>query len=88
MRNDLMLPSCAFARNVPAHNIKVIACITPQLLLRSYDRDFEYDYFGFKTLEKSYLLKMYGKVEERPQQVTAVANNPHLATTALRLRSR
>jgi hypothetical protein len=27
-----------------------------------YDRDFEYDYFGFKTLEKSYLLKLNGKV--------------------------
>jgi len=30
-------------------------------------RDFEYDYFGFKTLEKSYLLKMNGKIAERPQ---------------------
>jgi ribonucleoside-diphosphate reductase alpha subunit len=30
-------------------------------------RDFEYDYFGFKTLEKSYLLKMDGKIAERPQ---------------------
>ncbi|MBC7387417.1 MAG: ribonucleoside-diphosphate reductase subunit alpha [Cryobacterium sp.] len=30
-------------------------------------RDFEYDYFGFKTLEKSYLLKMGGKIVERPQ---------------------
>lgn len=27
-----------------------------------YDRDFDYDYFGFKTLEKSYLLKIDGKV--------------------------
>lgn len=34
-----------------------------------YDRDFGYDYFGFKTLERSYLLKMYGKVVERPQQM-------------------
>lgn len=34
-----------------------------------YDRDFAYDYFGFKTLEKSYLLKMQGKVAERPQQM-------------------
>jgi ribonucleoside-diphosphate reductase alpha chain len=32
-----------------------------------YDRDFGYDYFGFKTLEKSYLLKVNGKVVERPQ---------------------
>jgi ribonucleoside-diphosphate reductase alpha chain len=35
----------------------------------SYDRDFDFDYFGFKTLEKSYLLKMNGKVAERPQHM-------------------
>ena len=34
-----------------------------------YDRDFEYDYFGFKTLERSYLLRVHGKVAERPQQM-------------------
>lgn len=34
-----------------------------------YDRDFGYDYFGFKTLERSYLLKMKGKVAERPQHM-------------------
>ena len=34
-----------------------------------YDRDFEYDYFGFKTLERSYLLKVHGKVVERPQHM-------------------
>lgn len=34
-----------------------------------YDRDFNYDYFGFKTLERSYLLKVDGKVVERPQQM-------------------
>ena len=34
-----------------------------------YDRDFGYDYFGFKTLEKSYLLKINGKVAERPQHL-------------------
>lgn len=34
-----------------------------------YDRDFNYDYFGFKTLEKSYLLKVHGKVVERPQHL-------------------
>jgi ribonucleoside-diphosphate reductase alpha chain len=32
-------------------------------------RDFNYDYFGFKTLEKSYLLKMDGKIVERPGQM-------------------
>jgi ribonucleoside-diphosphate reductase alpha chain len=34
-----------------------------------YDRDFGYDYFGFKTLEKSYLLKLKGQVAERPQHM-------------------
>ena len=34
-----------------------------------YDRDFSYDYFGFKTLEKSYLLRLDGKVIERPQHM-------------------
>jgi ribonucleoside-diphosphate reductase alpha chain len=34
-----------------------------------YDRDFGYDYFGFKTLEKSYLLKIDGSVAERPQHM-------------------
>lgn len=31
-----------------------------------YSRDFEYDFFGFKTLEKSYLLRVNGEVAERP----------------------
>jgi ribonucleoside-diphosphate reductase alpha chain len=34
-----------------------------------YDRDFSYDYFGFKTLQKSYLLKLNGIVVERPQHL-------------------
>ncbi len=34
-----------------------------------YDRDFGFDYFGFKTLEKSYLLRIDGKVVERPQHM-------------------
>ncbi|KAG8660686.1 hypothetical protein MANES_02G181900v8 [Manihot esculenta] len=34
-----------------------------------YDRDFDYDYFGFKTLERSYLLKVDGKIVERPQHM-------------------
>lgn len=34
-----------------------------------YDRDFGYDYFGFKTLERSYLLKMNNQVAERPQHM-------------------
>jgi len=34
-----------------------------------YDRDFKYDYFGFKTLERSYLLRINGLVAERPQHM-------------------
>ena len=34
-----------------------------------YDRDFSYDFFGFKTLERSYLMKIDGKVVERPQHL-------------------
>lgn len=34
-----------------------------------YDRDFSYDYFGFKTLERSYLMKVDGKIVERPQHL-------------------
>ncbi|KAH6646082.1 ribonucleotide reductase [Truncatella angustata] len=34
-----------------------------------YDRDFNYQYFGFKTLERSYLLKLDGKIAERPQHM-------------------
>jgi len=35
----------------------------------NYMRDFTYDFFGFKTLEKSYLLRLHGKVAERPQHM-------------------
>ncbi len=34
-----------------------------------YDRDFRYDYFGFKTLTRSYLLKLNNEIVERPQQM-------------------
>ncbi len=34
-----------------------------------YDRDFKYDYFGFKTLTRSYLMKLNGDIVERPQQM-------------------
>ncbi len=34
-----------------------------------YDRDFSYDFFGFKTLERSYLMKIDGKIVERPQHL-------------------
>ncbi len=34
-----------------------------------YDRDFAFDYFGFKTIEKSYLFRIDGKIAERPQHM-------------------
>ncbi len=34
-----------------------------------YDRDFKYDYFGFKTLMRSYLMRLDGETVERPQQM-------------------
>jgi len=34
-----------------------------------YNRDFNYDYFGFKTLERSYLMKLNGQIVERPQHM-------------------
>lgn len=34
-----------------------------------YDRDYGFDYFGFKTLEKSYLLRINGEIAERPQHM-------------------
>jgi ribonucleotide reductase alpha subunit len=34
-----------------------------------YERDYDFDYFGFKTLEKSYLIRVNGKIVERPQHL-------------------
>lgn len=34
-----------------------------------YSRDFGYDFFGFKTLEKSYLLRVDNEIAERPQHL-------------------
>jgi ribonucleoside-diphosphate reductase alpha subunit len=53
---DLELVAIAFAKEIEARI--------------NYDRDYEFDYFGFKTLEKSYLLKdTKGKIIERPQHM-------------------
>jgi ribonucleoside-diphosphate reductase alpha subunit len=51
-----------------------------------YGRDREYDYFGFKTLEKSYLLRVHGKIVERPQHMlmrVACGIHPDNVTAAL-----
>lgn len=54
-----------------ADDVYEIVMKNAQLLDSSiiYDRDFGYDYFGFKTLERSYLLKVNGQIAERPQHM-------------------
>src|ERR1700679_2493279 len=54
-----------------ADDIMEVIAANAELLDSSliYDRDFGFDYFGFKTLEKSYLLKLGGKIAERPQHL-------------------
>ncbi|MCD6067108.1 MAG: ribonucleoside-diphosphate reductase [Bacteroidetes bacterium] len=54
-----------------ADDVYAIVMANSQLLDSTiiYDRDFGYDYFGFKTLERSYLLKMNNQVAERPQHM-------------------
>ena len=51
-----------------------------------YNRDFGYDYFGFKTLERSYLLKLNGIIVERPQHMlmrVSVGIHPHDMESAI-----
>jgi len=50
----------------------------------AYKRDHDYDYFGFKTLEKSYLLRIHGRIVERPQHMLMrVACGIHSGNVAL-----
>jgi ribonucleoside-diphosphate reductase alpha subunit len=52
-----------------------------------YDRDFRYDYFGFKTLTRSYLMKLEGLIAERPQQMlmrVAVGIHKHDIKSAIK----
>ncbi|HLP19407.1 MAG TPA: ribonucleoside-diphosphate reductase subunit alpha, partial [Chitinophagales bacterium] len=52
-----------------------------------YDRDYAFDYFGFKTLERSYLLKIAGKIAERPQHMymrVAVGIHKHDIESAIK----
>merc|ERR550537_1821652 len=53
-----------------------------------YQRDYDYDYFGFKTLEKSYLLRVHGKIVERPQHmIMRVACGVHSGDVASAIES-
>ena len=59
-------PASLLADDVYDVIVNNIDKIQPRLV---YDRDFNYDYFGFKTLEKSYLLRVDNKIVERPQHL-------------------
>lgn len=63
----------ASGRHTPmiADDVMAIIEANSELLDSSiiYDRDFSFDYFGFKTLEKSYLLRINGRIVERPQHM-------------------
>lgn len=64
-------PKTGLNASLIAEDVYKIVQNNAQLLDSSiiYDRDFGYDYFGFKTLERSYLLKINGKIAERPQHM-------------------
>jgi ribonucleoside-diphosphate reductase alpha subunit len=73
MRKLHQYTDSATGRRMPllADDVMEIIDANAELLDSSiiYDRDFGFDYFGFKTLEKSYLLRIDGKVTERPQHM-------------------
>jgi ribonucleoside-diphosphate reductase alpha chain len=73
MRRLHQYTDSATGRKMPllADDVMEIIDANAELLDSSiiYDRDFGFDYFGFKTLEKSYLLRINGEVSERPQHM-------------------
>lgn len=68
---DYIDPNTGEKAGLIAEDVYSIILDNAELLDSSiiYDRDFNYDYFGFKTLERSYLLRLNGEVAERPQQM-------------------
>ncbi|MFM8916896.1 MAG: ribonucleoside-diphosphate reductase subunit alpha, partial [Bacteroidota bacterium] len=69
--HDYVDPRTGLPASLIADDVFKVICDNAELLDSTiiYDRDFGYDFFGFKTLEKSYLLKLNGKVVERPQHM-------------------
>jgi ribonucleoside-diphosphate reductase alpha subunit len=60
-------PVCYVSEDLEAVSSKYAELIESRI---NYDRDYDFDYFGFKTLEKSYLLKdIKGRILERPQHM-------------------
>jgi len=78
-------------RNTPVVSDELLELATLHAALLDneirHDRDFDYDYFGFKTLERSYLLRLNGRVAERPQHMlmrVALGIHGHDVTSAIR----
>ncbi|XP_019719870.1 ribonucleoside-diphosphate reductase large subunit isoform X2 [Hippocampus comes] len=76
--SDVMEDLYAYINPVNKRHLPMISKETLDIVLENkarlnsaiiYDRDFSYNFFGFKTLERSYLLKINGKVAERPQHM-------------------
>ena len=65
MKNAEVSPLCSFVIIIIMFHILWFLSLSTQRLNSAiiYDRDFNYTYFGFKTLERSYLLKIDGKGE-------------------------
>uniref|UniRef100_A0A0K0FWD8 Ribonucleoside-diphosphate reductase n=1 Tax=Strongyloides venezuelensis TaxID=75913 RepID=A0A0K0FWD8_STRVS len=67
-----------YHHNITGVHMPMISKETHDIILKNadklnsaivYNRDFDFSYFGFKTLERSYLLKIDGKIAERPQHL-------------------
>uniref|UniRef100_A0A0N5CB62 Ribonucleoside-diphosphate reductase n=1 Tax=Strongyloides papillosus TaxID=174720 RepID=A0A0N5CB62_STREA len=67
-----------YRHNITGVHMPMISKETHDIILKNadklnsaivYNRDFDFSYFGFKTLERSYLLKINGKIAERPQHL-------------------
>ena len=71
MLHEYVNPKTGLASPLIADDVMEVIKANAPLIDSSiiYDRDFGYDYFGFKTLERSYLLRTNGKIVERPQQM-------------------
>ncbi|XP_077402729.1 ribonucleoside-diphosphate reductase large subunit-like [Vanacampus margaritifer] len=76
--SDVMEDLQAYINPITKHHLPMVSKETLDIVLENkarlnsaiiYDRDFSYNFFGFKTLERSYLLKINGKVAERPQHM-------------------
>ena len=71
MLHEYVNPKTGLASPLIADDVMEVIKANAPLIDSSiiYDRDFGYDYFGFKTLERSYLLRTNGKIVERHQQM-------------------